>query len=111
MTMIRRQGRSVVGPFRTLGGGQSLELWESVLYTHTYLAWLTSAGVRAGYFGKPSNSATIIELKNEATDGGLQLTPSGSGGVQIGGPVTLPNLAGVASRAVVADANGVLSAP
>lgn len=95
---LTTSGAIVVG---TGVGSQVLTLREGGANTHSYLAWVTSGSVRKGYFGFPSNSATAISLTNEVTNGGITLTPNGTGVITLTGPVT-----GVTTLATSGAING-----
>lgn len=69
----------------------------------TYQSWYTSAGLRRGYFGFPSQGSSEFRLVNEESGGNISINTTS-------GNVLLNSLSGSTTRQVVALADGTLSA-
>jgi hypothetical protein len=76
------------GKLTANGGGQAFDLKAGTSSDHVYMAFYADTQAqttRSGYIGYPSAGSTTLTLKNEMTNGGIELAGSGTGRVKIVG--------------------------
>ena len=101
--------------------GEFLRMIETAASAANYQSWYKNTGARRGYFGFPTASSNVIELKNEASGNigltaayiGIGTTAPGakldvSGAIR-GTSITDSSLTGVSGGIVSVDASGTLT--